>query len=195
MQLPEGISSPIDGDHRAPLGKARTEGVVLLEPIAQAVEALGDQFARIAGQRLGALVNLDAGDDAGLAHHFGERNAVAGLLTDGFVVEDGTGQVLGGTRCSEQQFAIGAAIFFGVLDADRVEALLDGAARFVDGDDALARGNHGLGGLFEFFDAHEDPVWLNDREAVGRRRHHQKASRATSRRMATADAARRSSGL
>src|SRR5690606_20575352 len=40
------------------------------------------------------------------------------------------------------------------LDADAVETLLDGRVRLVDRDDALARGDHGLGGFGKLFDAH-----------------------------------------
>ncbi len=60
-----------DVDHRAPLGEARAELVILLEPIAQAVETLGDDLAREAGQGMRALVDLDARDDPGLGHDLG----------------------------------------------------------------------------------------------------------------------------
>ena len=40
-----------DVDHRAPLGEAGAELVVLLQARAQAVEAFGHDFAREAGQR------------------------------------------------------------------------------------------------------------------------------------------------
>jgi hypothetical protein len=45
-------------------------------------------------------------------------------------------------------------MLLGVLDAHAGKALGDGAGGFVDGDDALARGDHGLGGLGKLFDAH-----------------------------------------
>jgi hypothetical protein len=41
-----------DVDDRTPLGEARTQLVVLLQALAQAVEAFGDQLARAAGQRV-----------------------------------------------------------------------------------------------------------------------------------------------
>ena len=53
-----------DRDHRAPLGEARAEGGVLLEPRAQAVEPLGDLLARVGQRIVGARVDLDPWDDA-----------------------------------------------------------------------------------------------------------------------------------
>ena len=53
-------------DHGAPLREARAHAGVLGEPLAQAVEAFGDLLAGEAGERLGAGVDLDAGNDAGL---------------------------------------------------------------------------------------------------------------------------------
>ena len=43
-----------DIDHRAPLGEARAELVVLLQALAQAIKALGDGLAGKSGQGLGA---------------------------------------------------------------------------------------------------------------------------------------------
>src|SRR3546814_4642777 len=45
-------------------------------------------------------------------------------------------------------------VLFGVLDAHAGEALGDGAGGFVDGDDALARRDHGQGGFGKLFDTH-----------------------------------------
>ena len=50
-----------DIDHRAPFGEFGAERAVFDEPLAQAVETLGDDFAGTVGQRLCALVDLDAG--------------------------------------------------------------------------------------------------------------------------------------
>ena len=54
----------LDVDDRAPLGEARAQRPILLQPIAQAVETFGDRLAGAAGERLGAGVDLDAGHDA-----------------------------------------------------------------------------------------------------------------------------------
>src|SRR5690606_19025232 len=130
-----------DVDHRAPLGEAGTQLVVLLQPRAQAVEAFGHHLAREAGQGMGALVDLDARDDAVVGHDLGERHAVTGRLAQGLPV--------------------GATVLLRALDADAVETLLDGGVGLVDRDDALARGDHGLGGFGKLFDAHS---WTSCRE-------------------------------
>jgi len=151
-----------DVDHRAPLGELGTQLDVLLQTLAQAVQALGHHIARKAGQRHRALVHLDARDDAVLLHHLGEGHAVLGGLADGFVIEDRAGDVLAQARSGEQQLAVGAAVLFAVLDADRFETLLDGVGRLVDGDDALAGRNHRQGDAFKIFDAHDDSVERGD---------------------------------
>ena len=63
------------------------------EPLAQPVEALGDDFARVERQRLGALVDLDAGNRAGPLDQLDQRRAVLGVLADGLVVEDDAGNI------------------------------------------------------------------------------------------------------
>ncbi|KAG1435913.1 hypothetical protein G6F57_020905 [Rhizopus arrhizus] len=129
-----------------------------MQALAQAVQAFGHQLARAAGQRVRTLVHLDARNHAVVGHVLGERHAVPGRLADGFVVQDGAGNVLVELRRGQQQFAVGATVLLGVLDADASETLGDGSGGFVDRDDALARGNHGLGGFSQLFDAHVLPV-------------------------------------
>ena len=93
-----------------------------------------------AGQRLCALVHLDAGHRAGRLDQLDQRRAVLGLLADGLVIQDDAGDmVLHRLVGAEQEFAIVAAVLFGVLHADGVEALLDGAGGFIGGQQALAR--------------------------------------------------------
>ena len=92
MQFQVGIAGP-DVDHRPPFGEARAEGVVVLEPLAEAVEALGDLLAGGEGEVLGAGVDLDAGHRAGRLDQIDERRAVLGLLADGLVIEDDAGDV------------------------------------------------------------------------------------------------------
>jgi len=55
--------STADGNHSAPLGKARAHLKVFLKAIAQSVQAFSDLFTGMAGQFLGACVHLDAGND------------------------------------------------------------------------------------------------------------------------------------
>ena len=83
-----------DRDHGAPLREARAELAVLLEPLAQAVEALGDLLAGRERERLRALVDLDAGDDPLPLEQLRERRAVGGRLADRLVVEDDAADVL-----------------------------------------------------------------------------------------------------
>ena len=108
-------------------------------------------------QRLGALVDLDAGQRARLLDHLDQRRAVLGLLADGLVVEDDAGNVfrhrLGR---AEQHLAVVAAAVLGAFRADRVEALLDRAGRFVGGENAAAGRDHGLGDLVEFSEVHRN---------------------------------------
>ncbi len=156
-----------DVDHRAPLGELGTQLGVFLQTLTQAIKAFGDDVAREAGQRHRTLVHLDARNDAGLLHHLGERHAVLGRLTNGFVVQDGAGDMFAEARSGEQQLTVGAAVLFGVLDANGLETLLDGVGRLVDGDDALAGRDHRQGDAFEIFDAHDNSGYLG---GVGRTR-------------------------
>ncbi len=123
---------------------------VLGDAAGEAVEPFGDDLAGTEGERLGALVDLDAGERAGGLDELGQRRAVLGLLADGLVVEDDAGDVaLHRLGRAEQHLAIGAAVVLGVLGLDAVEALGDGAGALVGGQDALARRHHGLRHLFE----------------------------------------------
>ena len=117
-----------DIDHGAPLGELGAEIAVLDEALAQAVEPLGDHLAGAERQRLRSLVDLDAGERARLLDDLGQRRAILGLLPDRLVIQDDAGDVFGHRLAgAEHHLAIVAAIVLGVLDADRVEALLDRA--------------------------------------------------------------------
>ena len=89
-----------------------------------------------------------------LLRYCGKRRAVFGLLAQRLVVQDHAADVVGGARGGEQHFAIGAARFFGRLQLDAVEALLDRAARLVGRQNALAFRDHRLGGGLEFTAIH-----------------------------------------
>ena len=103
-----------DGDHRAPLRELRAEARVFVEAFAQAIQTFRDDFARKSRQRLRAFVHFYTRKDAGIEHHFRERHAGLGRLTNGFVVEDRAGNVLAERRRGQQHFAIRAAMFFAV---------------------------------------------------------------------------------
>jgi hypothetical protein len=143
-----------DRDHRTPLGEARTQLTVLGESLAQAVEALGDRLALRVRERLGARVDLDAGNDPFRGEQVRERRSVRGLLPDRLVVEDHSPDVLLGPFGGEQQLAVGAARLLGRFDADRVEPLLDRPGALVRGEDPLAVGDDGPGDLLKLFGSH-----------------------------------------
>ena len=86
-------SAVADVDHRAPFGEARAELVIFGQTLAQAVEPFGDRLARAMRQRLGAGIDLDAGNGAGRFDQRDQRRAVLGLLPDRFVVEDDAGNM------------------------------------------------------------------------------------------------------
>ena len=121
----------------------------------QAVEAFGDDLARAVRQRLHALVDLDAGERAGLLDQLDQRRAVLGVLADGLVVEDDAGDVFRHRVVgAEQHLAIVAPAVLRAFRADGVEALLDGARGLIGGQDAAARGHHGARNLVEFRKVH-----------------------------------------
>src|SRR6185312_8324808 len=62
-----------DVDDGAPLGELGAELAVFDQPLAQAVEAFGDGLARAERQRLGARIDLDAWNCAGLRDELDQR--------------------------------------------------------------------------------------------------------------------------
>ena len=64
-------------------------------------------------------VDLDSGNDSLLLEDFDEWSSVSGLLVDGFVEQDDSGDVGGESIVSaEQQVTVSATVFFSVLDSD-----------------------------------------------------------------------------
>jgi hypothetical protein len=68
-------------------------------------------------ERLRALVDLDARDDALRGQQLRERRPVVGLLADRLVVEDDAADVLLGARRREEEVAVRAPVLLGRLDA------------------------------------------------------------------------------
>ncbi len=64
------------------------------------------------------------------------NGAVLGRLADGFVKQDGAGDVLVELRRGQQQFAVGTTVLLGARYR-RQRTLGDGSGGFVDRDDAL----------------------------------------------------------
>ena len=135
-----------DLEDRAPLGEAGAEAVVLGAARAKPVEAGAVRLAVGAGERLDALVDLDAGDHALLLEELDEGLALLGLLADGLVEHDAARDVLAKIGSQKEQLAVRAAVLLFVGDADRREALADGSVGLVRGEDALAAARDGLGG-------------------------------------------------
>ncbi|MEY9378883.1 hypothetical protein ABIA10_004753 [Rhizobium leguminosarum] len=132
-----------DGDDAAPLGEAGAGFIISGKSLAEAIEAFGDGFSGIFGHRLGAGIDLDAGNGAGSADDIDERRAVRGLLEQGLFEEDDAGDIfLHRFVGAEEHFAIVAPAGFGRFEIDRVETLLDGGGRFIGGEQSPAARNH-----------------------------------------------------
>src|SRR6266446_7427509 len=82
--------SVCDMDDCPPFREASAHAMVLLEPIPQPVEPLGDRLVRRAGERLRAGVDLDAGEDTLVREHVSEWRAIGTLLTNGLVLHNDT---------------------------------------------------------------------------------------------------------
>jgi hypothetical protein len=83
------------------------------------------------------------GDDSLFREVLRDRRAVGCLLARGLVEQDHARQVLLDVGRGEEEVAVRAARLFRALDADRFEALLASAARFIGGENALAVRDHG----------------------------------------------------
>ena len=127
-----------DRDDSAPLREPRAELVVLLEALAEAVEAFGDGFALGSGKRLRALVDLDPRDDPAALEQLRERRPVRGALADRLVEQDHAADEFFDAFGREEQVAVTAPVLLGGFDADRVESLLDRAVALVRRQDSLA---------------------------------------------------------
>src|SRR6266436_5569898 len=155
-------------DDCAPFGEARAEPAVVAEPLAQAVESLGDGLAVETRERLRTQVHLDTGDDALLHQVLRKRRTLPGLLADGLVVQDDAADRLGGAWRREQHLAIGAAMLLGRLQLDAIEALLDGAAALVRGQNTLASGDHCAGNAHQLTRVHRRILHCPRRAPDGR---------------------------
>jgi hypothetical protein len=125
-----------DAVHLAPLREARPLLAVAGEPLGEAVQALRDQVPGRVGERGGALVDLDAGDDPVASQHFDEGRAVVGALAHRFLEQDDARQVLPGVRRREEECPVLAPGLLGRLDAERLEPLGDGGLAFVGRENA-----------------------------------------------------------
>lgn len=89
-----GRAARLDLEDAAPLGEVAAVLLVLDAAGLEVVEALGRALVVGAEERHDALVDLDAGDDVALLPQGREGRAVVGLLVEGLVEQDHTGDVL-----------------------------------------------------------------------------------------------------
>mmetsp|Transcript_5691 Transcript_5691/g.23652 ORF Transcript_5691/g.23652 Transcript_5691/m.23652 type:complete len:432 (+) Transcript_5691:393-1688(+) len=136
----------LDVEHGAPFGEARALGIVRRAALAEVVDALRHRLAVGPEQRLHALVDLDAGNDALRLHEVDHRRAARRLVEERLLEGDGARDVLAEAGRLEEELAVLAAVLLDVLDADRREPLPDRPRRLVGGEDALPRGRDRRGG-------------------------------------------------
>ena len=144
----------IDIDHGAPFGETGTCLAILDQAVTQTIQPLGHQLTVGARQRLGALVDLDARNDALGRQQLGERHAVGVFLEQGFLVQDHATDVLFHARCREQHVAVGPTGLLGGLDADRIKALLDRGRAFIRRENAATGFNQSARGGAEDLKIH-----------------------------------------
>ena len=149
----------IDIDDGAPLGELRTEFPIPREAFAQPVESLGNLLAGIPGQRLGALVDLDARNHVPLGEIHGKRRAVRRALAQGLVEQDHAADVVCRAGRREEHLPVAAAVFLCRFGRDRVEPLLDRRRAFVRRKDAPARRNHCASHGVQLPATHQDLHW------------------------------------
>jgi len=141
-----------------PLREARAEAAVLLEPLPQPVEALGDRLARGERERLRALVDLDPGDDPFRLEQLRERRPVEPGLADRLVEQDHAADELLRAGRREEQVAVRLPVRLRRLDSDRVETLLDRGAALVRREDPFPAGDERLRGLVQLVLDHALPL-------------------------------------
>ena len=94
----------VNAEGSPPLGEAGALGVVQDALVVEAIEA-GTPVLSItsADKRLEASVNLDSGDNTGLVEHVNEGSAIGGVLVEGLLVENGSGDVITEVGGGEQK--------------------------------------------------------------------------------------------
>ena len=102
--------------------------------------ALGGGLLVSASNLNGALVDLDARENASLLEDIDEGLAILGLLVQGLLEEDHTTYVLEGTRAAEQELTEGTAVLLDVLNVDAGKTLANGASGLISCKDTLPRG-------------------------------------------------------
>ena len=120
----------------------------------------------MAGERLGAGVDLDAGDDVGGLQRLRERHAGEGLLADRLVVEDGAADGLAQARRGHDHVAIGAPHLLGLRRCRAWRSAVAGRRALVHREQATVAGDERLGGVDEGLCVHVDAFIQGRRCAV-----------------------------
>ncbi len=132
----------------------RAQLAILRQPVAQAVEALGDFLARKIRHRLGAFIHFDARNDPLLLQHFDESATVASFLSNRFVKKNHAADKLSRSLRRKQNFPIRATVFLRRRNIDAFQSLLDRARTFIGCQDSLARGDQFFCYRFQIFASH-----------------------------------------
>src|SRR6266704_958322 len=165
MQAWLGIPGPIV--ITAPLGKARAEPEIVLEPATQAVQSLGHFFSGREREVVCALVHLDAGDDTLFLEVSRERLVARyRALAEGFVEQDHPAHEFLDAFGSEQQIAVGTAVGLRALDSNRLESLLACGAGLVGCEQPFASCDHSRGGFGKEISVHETVLLLDAEETL-----------------------------
>src|SRR4029077_2048484 len=143
-----------DGDYRAPFSELGTKLLILFYSSPKSVESLGHDFAGKARNIYGAFVDFNTGHDALLREKLGERRAVQGRGSNGFVEKNYTADGLLDTFCREEHIAVGATVMIVGFDLDAVEASFDRTHTFVGCEDSFSLCHHRLSNGFKFLFGH-----------------------------------------
>ena len=133
----------------APFGEASTKIIILGKALWQAFEAFGVFFVAIF-HIFEALVDLDAGHNATVVQKFDESLAVVGFLASSFIKENDAVDIIFEIWRSEENIAIIATVVFVVWNIHGFKFLVDRAARFVGGKNALAESHEAPCVFFDF---------------------------------------------
>jgi len=157
-----------DADHGAPLGEARAHRGVLDQALAQTIESLGDVLAGKARERLGAGIDLDSRDDAGVLQRHGERQTCIRLLANRLVVQDRAADALAEPRRRHDHVAVGAARLGALGDAERREAPVARSGALVHREQAAIALHQGACGVGEGLCVHIRLLSSSVRRSPGR---------------------------
>jgi hypothetical protein len=148
----ERVSSLGDGDLRwaavllnfedgSPLGKSASQLVVLGASGTKAVKTLGGSLIISSSDDLESSVDLDTAVNASGSEDVAELFVSSGIrIFDGLVEHDHSTDVLLDVWGREQKLSVGLSIGVGVLNANAVKSLSDGAGRLIGSEDTLSWG-------------------------------------------------------